>query len=401
MIPLERTVWITIFLVALAASATTARAQADLLKLGQPLSFSLSPGEARTFRLAMKQDDFAELDWKAPEGVYLHFRITDPAGNELASSNSDFNDSAMFVAPRGGEYTFRIEFDKEAEAKGPQNISLQYKNTFKLPAGSKQDAIRKINGYSVRIMRTPEPKDGTGYSIVLVERDGKLKSILEAEAQGEAMRFTFGDAPESYDSASERRGKALIKSTGDITGDGVPDVMIDYYSGGAHCCFESYFINLGKTPETVEHIDAANSGLHALRKSTRGGLLFETDDNAWAYWRTSFAESPLPRMVMEFEGNKLRPNFDLTKKAAPPIATLRAKARSERAKVSADPYTGDEGGLEYPFWAEMLNLIYTGNEQIAWQYFEMVWPPKRQGKELFLRDFKAQLADSYYGKRER
>ena len=47
------------------------------------------------------------------------------------------------------------------------------------------------------------------------------------------------------------------------------------------------------------------------------------------------------------------------------------------------------------------NLIYTGNEQIAWQYFEMVWPPKRQGKELFLRDFKAQLADSYYGKRER
>jgi hypothetical protein len=47
----------------------------------------------------------------------------------------------------------------------------------------------------------------------------------------------------------------------------------------------------------------------------------------------------------------------------------------------------------------MLDLIYTGNEQTAWQYFEMVWPPKRQGKELFLKDFKAQLAESYYGKR--
>ena len=399
MVFLERIVWMAVCVVVLASNTTTARAQADLPRPGQPVSFSLSPGESRSFRLAMKQDDFAEIDWKAAEGVYLHFWITGPAGNELASSNSDFNDSAMFVAPRDGEYTFRIQLDKDSEAKGPQSISLQYKDTFKLPARSEQDAIRKINGYDVRIMRTPTPKDETGYSIVLIERNGKLKNILKAEAQGEAMRFTFGDAPESYDSASERRAKALIKSTGDITGDGVPDVMIDYYSGGAHCCFESYFINLGKTAEIVEHIDTANSGLHALRKSPKGGLLFETDDNAWAYWRTSFAESPLPRMIMAFDNNKLHPNFALTKKPAPPIATLRAKARADRAKVSTDPYTGDEGGLEYPFWAEMLDLIYTGNEQTAWQYFEMVWPPKRQGKELFLKDFKAQLAESYYGKR--
>jgi hypothetical protein len=158
---------------------------------------------------------------------------------------------------------------------------------------------------------------------------------------------------------------------------------------------------LGSTAEIVEHFDAANSGLGALRKSPKGGLLFETADNAWAYWRTSFAESPLPRLIMEFDNNKLRPNFDLMKKPAPSIASLRTKARAERAKVSTEPYTSDEGSMEYPFWAEMLDLIYSGNEQAAWQYFEMVWPPKRQGKELFLKDFKAQLAESYYGKRER
>ncbi|HEX2639018.1 MAG TPA: hypothetical protein VHL50_00525, partial [Pyrinomonadaceae bacterium] len=163
MVSLERIVWMAVCVVVLASNATTARAQADLLRPGQPVSFSLSPGESRSFRLSMRQDDFAEIGWKAAEGVYLHFRITDPAGNELASSNSDFNDSAMFVAPRDGEYTFRIQLDKDSEAKGPQSISLQYKNTFKLPARSKQDAIRKINGYDVRIMRTPAPKDETGY----------------------------------------------------------------------------------------------------------------------------------------------------------------------------------------------------------------------------------------------
>jgi hypothetical protein len=389
---------ITVFVVLLFSVFASAQ---DALTAGRPVTVSLEPGGARSYLLAMKQDDYAEIGWKAPEGVYLHFWVVDPSGNELASSDSNFNDSSAFIATRDGDYTFKIQFDKESEAKGTQNISLQYTNKFKLPAGSKQDAIRKINGYDVRIVRTPAPEDELGYSIVMVEKNGKLKNVLKAEAQGDAMRFTFADAPESYDEAAQRRAKVLIKSTGDITGDGVPDVMINYYSGGAHCCFESYFINLGSTAEIVEHIDTANSGLGALRKSPKGGLLFESADNAWAYWRTSFAESPLPRLVMEFDNNKLRPNFDLMKKPAPSIASLRTKARTERAKVSTEPYTGEEGSMEYPFWAEMLDLIYTGNEQAAWQYFEMVWPPKRQGKELFLKDFKAQLADSYYGNREK
>ena len=389
--------FIPVFVILLVSAFVSAQ---DVLKAGRPATFSLSPDESRSYRLKMKKGDFAEVEWKAGNGVYLNYSVTGPTGNEVESGSSDQSGSVAFVAPRDGDYTFNLKLQNESDAKGPQNISLSYKTTFKLPPGSKQDAIRKINGYDVRIMSTPVPKDSFGYSLVLVEKNGKLKSILKAMGEG-VMKFTFADAPESYDEAKEKRSKALIRSTNDITGDGVPDVMINYYSGGAHCCFESYFINLGDMPELVEHIDAANSGLAVLRKNPKGGLLFESADNAWAYWRTSFAESPLPRLVMEFENNKLRPNFDLMKKPAPTIASLRAKARTERAKVSTDPYTGEDGSMEYPFWAEMLDLIYTGNEQAAWQYFELVWPPKRQGKELFLKDFKAQLAESYYGKQEK
>lgn len=387
---------ITGFVILLVSSFASAQ---DALMAGHSVTVSLAPGESRSYRLTMRQDDYAEVGWKAPEGVYLHFWITDPTGDELAASDSDFDDSAAFVAPTDGVYTLKMQFDKESQAKGPQNISLRYTNTFKLPAGSKQDAFRKVDGYDVRLLSTPGRGDSYGYTFVLVEKNKQLKSILKA-AGSEVMKFTFADADVNYDNSAEsRRRRALIRNTSDITGDGVPDVMINYYTGGAHCCFESYFINLGDTPKLVEQFDAANSGLGALRKSPKGGLLFVTADNAWAYWRTSFAESPLPRMVMEFENNKLRPNFDLMKKPAPSIVALRAKARTERAKISNEPYTGEDGEMEYPFWGEMLDLIYSGNEQTAWQYFEMVWPPKRQGKELFLKDFKTQLADSYYGKR--
>ena len=170
MIPLERTVWITIFLVALAASAATARAQADLLKPGQPLSFSLSPGEARTFRLAMKQDDFAELDWKAPEGVYLHFRITDPAGNELAASNSDFNDSAMFVAPRDGVNGRRIRngaFD--SHASGPTRYRMR-------PSEMLRNARTSPGSNCTPEQRTSSARASAGVAATLYERTDVITS---------------------------------------------------------------------------------------------------------------------------------------------------------------------------------------------------------------------------------
>jgi hypothetical protein len=68
-------------------------------------------------------------------------------------------------------------------------------------------------------------------------------------------------------------------------------------------------------------------------------------------------------------------------------------------KISNDPYTEVGMDFEEAFWGEMLDLIYSGNEPLAWQYLDLVWPPKKPGKDKFLADFKEQLADSYYGTR--
>jgi hypothetical protein len=46
----------------------------------------------------------------------------------------------------------------------------------------------------------------------------------------------------------------------------------------------------------------------------------------------------------------------------------------------------------------MLDLIYTGNEELAWQFLDLVWPPQKQGKALFIRDFKKKLLESEYWK---
>jgi hypothetical protein len=44
----------------------------------------------------------------------------------------------------------------------------------------------------------------------------------------------------------------------------------------------------------------------------------------------------------------------------------------------------------------MLDLLYTGHEDLAWKYLDLVWPVNKVGKERFLSDFKARLAESYF-----
>jgi len=46
----------------------------------------------------------------------------------------------------------------------------------------------------------------------------------------------------------------------DITGDGIPDLAIVGFSGGAHCCLTLHVIELGHTLRMIAQIDLANGG---------------------------------------------------------------------------------------------------------------------------------------------
>jgi len=337
------------------------------------------------------------------------------------------DDSIWFVAQTDGDFVFVIKFvkDQDSEVSGTQRISLQYNNKFKLPVGTKQEDIRKINGYDIRIMRTPGNYDESK-SIVLIERNRQLKRILKSSGgDPKGFSFPYPDHITKTDRADSRREISLIKNTPDKTGDGIPDVMIQYFSGGAHCCFEMYFINLGETVQTVDILGMADGQDYLpVSKSPNGGLLFHTYD-IWAYWNTSFAHSPGAAVILKFKNGKLRPSFDLMKKPAPSFALLKNKAEFYRQKLSLAPYTGEENTHQPPdfkdpfykedsypnngnekykgtiyrnvvFWGPMLDLIYTGHEDLAWQFLDVVWPPQKQGKALFIRDFNKQLLESAY-----
>lgn len=407
---IHHSILLLICLTVLFASIVEAQ-EKPILVLNELKTFSISPEQEKVFTLKMKKGEFADIQWLANEEMPFSFEIYDSTRKDLLEQASTNEDSIWFVAPKDADYLVVCKFEKSENFSQPQTISLQYKNKFKLPTGTKLSGARKINGFDVKIMTTPsESKEFSSgqNSVVLFEKNGQLQKVMKAFGDGSIAGFYFADDITRTYSKEDKQSVLLLKNTPDKTGNGVPDVMINYYSGGAHCCAEHFFVDLGEWATMVDSIGTAHVGMNAKSKNPKGGLFFETADNTFAYWGGGFASSPFPDVILEFKNGKLRPNFDQMRKPAPSLAILKRKAQTVRQKLSLEPYKGIENPdtviykEEYlgepDFWGEMLDLIYTGHEDLAWQYLDLVWSPQKQGKSIFIEDFKSQLNESYYWK---
>ncbi len=117
-------------------------------------------------------------------------------------------------------------------------------------------------------------------------------------------------------------------------------------------------------------------------------LEFNYHDDSFAYWRTSFADSPTPLVIMKFRGKKYEIACDLMRKPA----LSRDKLDSLVAEIkSLKVWKANHPPVE--LWSEMLDLIYTCNTSQAWKLFDLAWPKGIKGKQAFLKSFKDQFTE--------
>lgn len=368
----------------------------------QNQTFSIRNGEEKRFVVNLKKDDFAEFSWQTNSDSDLKFSLYAPSGRDVFA-DLYVTDSIPVIVPEDGEYSFVVKLnapDKSAKVSSEQNIAVRFTNVFKMPAGGVVKSARKINGYDLRIVDT---SGDNAHSFLLIEKLGKLKAILKGDHFG-AAGFNFSDDLANTYTPAEKRSAALFRAEPDKTGDGTPDAAVDYFSGGAHCCFDLHFFELGASVRHVKPLKTADERTIAIGKNPNGGLRLLTGDTTFTYWNIYFAGSPIPSVILDFQNGEFRPDFEAMKKPAPSPAALQKMARAARAELSGRPYKGDSfagagnDGYDFkePFWSEMLDLIYTGHEDLAWQYFDLVWRADKPGKEIFKRDFKNQLAQSEF-----
>lgn len=90
----------------------------------------------------------------------------------------------------------------------------------------------------------------------------------------------------------------------DLEGTG-PVLLFDGFSGGAHCCFDTAVVRLGRDEGRVTQLGWGDPGVRVVPAGDGRGSVFLTGDKSMAYAFSSFAASVFAVQVYAFRGGRL------------------------------------------------------------------------------------------------
>jgi hypothetical protein len=169
------------------------------------------------------------------------------------------------------------------------------------------------------------------------------------------------DVPDTEYSAPGRVVDDSSLHAADFDGDGTVEVVVDLYSGGAHCCFESRIYS-GSAPAVTQPWRDVG-----YRFATIGGeQVFLSGDPAFAGAFTSYAASRFPLFVTAWRGDGL---VDITRRRSVHTRLVKDAQRwrrdydtahgklsrghgglaaKEQARAALAAYAADQGSLGTP-----------------------------------------------------
>jgi hypothetical protein len=185
-----------------------------------------------------------------------------------------------------------------------------------------------------------------------------------------------------------------IRAT-DLDGDGEPEVLVDFYSGGAHCCLIAEILRWTGTGYATIVRNFADLG-YTLQEAAGPGQpqTFVTGDPQFAYAFASFADSPFPVRLLTLTGGtwhdvtrahpetlraeatKLRKDYNKRRNGTRALGVLAAWVADEYRlgeKAKADNFLAAElraGRLKGdPYWPRRKAYISTLKRRLkAWGY---------------------------------
>jgi hypothetical protein len=173
----------------------------------------------------------------------------------------------------------------------------------------------------------------------------------------------------------------------DLTGDGVPDLVVEEFTGGMHCCTQAVVIGLGDALRVHGTINGADGDIVFGDLDHDSVPEVTVRDFRLAYWRDyDFADTQAPEVILRFQDGTYRAACDLMREPAPDSATLAAKARELR-----DDWDGGDPPADLFGYA--VDLVYQGQADAAWRFLDLAWPASIPGKTEFVRDLRAELSN--------
>lgn len=168
-----------------------------------------------------------------------------------------------------------------------------------------------------------------------------------------------------------------------VTGGGTPLLVATGWSGGAHCCFTLHIIDMGAQPRLVQSIDAGHSDLDLfVQLDDDPALEIALPDWSFAYWPGSFGGSPVPRVILHWDGQKYVPSAKLMR-----AGTMLYQMQDRRQPQSEDDTI-------QAIFQDTLDMIYAGRMKAARTLLKQLLPPTPENKRLEQAFFDCKLPSS-------
>ena len=183
---------------------------------------------------------------------------------------------------------------------------------------------------------------------------------------GQALRIIDpnGVVIEQFESASIE----LVDSPElDINQNGIADIIINTYSGGAHCCSGTKIFEFGDTNEAIFD-DFSECPVEFKDLDDDGVTEIIGCDSSWAYRYCSYASSALPSVVWEWGGEY----YDIVNPQYPEVGTENfgyyftqvLEQNQNPDSVYAEDHLCTSLGLTLPY-------LYSDQQDLAYQALKM------------------------------
>ena len=199
----------------------------------------------------------------------------------------------------------------------------------------------------------------------------------------------------------------LFSPGDDITGDGIPNLVVLEDSGGSFFPTSCHVFSLGEQFRLIQSLPGGD--FKDLNQD--GKLDYTTYEIGFSSWHASHADSPAPKLVYEYCDNKYLLAPALMYKPIPSEdeitqAIIRLKkditaCEKEECLYPAHCWYYEGTYIPPSVWGYILDFLYSGHPLEARQFLDKVWPEAKPGKELFLFDFKQRLNRSDYWRKIR
>jgi hypothetical protein len=174
----------------------------------------------------------------------------------------------------------------------------------------------------------------------------------------------------------------------DLDGDNQPEVLLDLYTGGVHCCtYSLIYPNAGKASRKVIHHDWGNAA-YSVRDLNQDGLPELTSgDDRFAYAFSSYAASGYPLRVWRYSAGQMQ---DVTQQYPEAIAQSAEQNWQQVLKAQTD--NSEVRGYLAAYLADQYSL---GQADLGWQRLQEVY--QERDRTVFFQQLRQFLEKNGYG----